>query len=108
MIATTSGRIRFIRCIPCAVLSSPALTLLLSPTAGARTGIQPADTGVAAPRVRGCCQACRFPLPCETADVGLARFRLGTERRGATRWIGAMLLVAIAAGAALLAAQAAR
>ncbi len=40
--------------------------------------------------------------------MGLARFRLGTERRHATRWIGALFLIALAVTAALLAAQAAR
>lgn len=40
--------------------------------------------------------------------MGLLRLRLRGERRTATRWIGAILLLAIAGGAAITAAQAAR
>jgi hypothetical protein len=40
--------------------------------------------------------------------VGLARFRLAAERRRATRWIGAIALIALVGAAGGLAAQAAR
>lgn len=40
--------------------------------------------------------------------MGLIRLRLRAARRDATRWIGAILLLALAGGAALTAAQAAR
>jgi hypothetical protein len=40
--------------------------------------------------------------------MGLLRLRLRAERRDAKRWIGAILLLALAGGAALVAAQAAR
>ncbi len=40
--------------------------------------------------------------------MGLLRLRLRAERRSATRWIGAILLLTVAGSAALVAAQAAR
>ena len=40
--------------------------------------------------------------------MGLVRLRLRAERRSRDRWIGAVLLLALAGGAALIAAQAAR
>jgi hypothetical protein len=40
--------------------------------------------------------------------MGLLRLRLRAERRAATRWVGAVLLLALAGGSALIAAQAAR
>lgn len=82
--------------------------VLLRPTAGLDS---PRATSV-----RGCphprrASGDRFALDAvsvDTAFVGLLRLRLRAERRSASRWIGAVLLLALAGGAALTAAQAAR
>ncbi len=44
----------------------------------------------------------------DTAFMGLLRLRLGAEGRDPARWVGVILLLALAGGAALTAAQAAR